>query len=78
MKLCSWNNAEGQEGIGMKLLHHSYSTNGVRPPVPPNGGRLIGFACAALVLAAGGMALAALPVRVAIVYSDWSKRAFAT
>ena len=22
---------EGLEGIGMKLLHHSYSTNGVRP-----------------------------------------------
>ena len=61
----------------MKLLHHSYSTNGVRPPAPPNGGRLIGFACAALVLAAGGMAHAALPERVAIVYSDWGKSAFA-
>ena len=25
-------NGEGQEGTDMKLLHHSHSTNGVRPP----------------------------------------------
>ena len=39
--------------------------------------RIIGFLCAALVLAAGGMAYAALPERVAVVYSEWSKSTFA-
>ena len=40
-------------------------------------GRLIGFACAALALSAGVPAHAALPERVAVVYSEWSKSAFA-
>ena len=38
--------------------------------------RIIGFLCAALALSACGMAHAALPERVAVVYSEWSKSAF--
>ena len=38
--------------------------------------RTIGLLCAALALSAGGMAHAALPDRVAVVYSEWSKSAF--
>ena len=56
-----------KDRIGLMAWH---SSKGTRPPALPNGGRLIGFACAALVLAAGGMAHAVLPERVAIVYSD--------
>ena len=39
--------------------------------------RIIGFLCIALALSAGVMAHAALPDRVAVVYSEWSKSAFA-
>jgi len=39
--------------------------------------RIIGFQCIALALLAGGMAHAALPERVAVVYSAWSSSAFA-
>jgi hypothetical protein len=32
---------EGLEGIGMKLLHHSYSTNGVSPSSHPNSRSIV-------------------------------------
>ena len=39
--------------------------------------RTVGFLCMALALSAGGTAHAVLPDRAAVVYSEWSKSAFA-